>query len=100
MGQGSSKRRLIICLGAGVLFGIVCFALRLNLPRSTFWQSVLSRLDSPATNGIDWIARFSTGGNPDQFMLQGVLLWFSYWIIIGCMLGFALYKFTGRFGLR
>jgi len=100
MGQTSSKRRLITCLGAGLLLGIVCFALRWNLPPESIGQKTLNWLDSPVTHAVDLGARLFANGNTDQFIPQGVLLWFAYWIMVGCVLGFALYKFTGRFSLR
>jgi hypothetical protein len=82
--------RTATSIGVGGLSGLLVMVIQVLLPPQSYIKRVLTNLNWPVDRAIDWYARAFHGGNTDQVIPQGAVMWGIYWVALGVVLGFGV----------
>ncbi len=88
----ASFRSALAFIVSGMVLGVLCMVMQLDLPPQSFPKRVFAVMNWPVDRAIAFIAWWFFEGNTDQFMFQGVLMWGMYWLMLRAAFGFAGYK--------
>lgn len=76
-------RRHVGTIASGVVLAVVAMALQWHGPRDSVIHEIFGVLNCPLDALLTWIADTWYGGNTDQLLPEGVILWVAYWLLLG-----------------
>jgi hypothetical protein len=89
--KAKSSLSLFVYVGIGILVGVFVLVLKIKLPKESAIREFLLLLDWPVAKPSDWFVHTFLG-NSEQFAPLYILLWITYWLMLGGAMGFLVYK--------